>query len=326
MTNNKKIIIRADGNSDIGMGHFVRTLALGEMLQNDFYCVYATKSPSDQQRKEIYQVFDELIELPGDNSHFNSFLKYLEGDEIVVLDNYYFTTEYQKAIKARGCKLVCIDDMHDKHFVADVVINHALGIEPSAYDTEPYTQLFHGFKYALLRKEFRIQFEETKNKEFSCLIIMGGADPFGGTNHLLQLMTNINLPKPIAAVSPNKPNHKNAIWYKNLCASEISQLMEKAEFGILPASTVAIEACAKRLPFICGYIVENQINLYKGIDNEKIAICVDSYKALSENQLSIAIYKLLIPQNRKLIRKQQQKVIDDQIDKRFIKLFNNLWD
>ena len=26
----------------------------------------------------------------------------LQGDEIVVLDNYFFTTDYQRAIKAKG--------------------------------------------------------------------------------------------------------------------------------------------------------------------------------------------------------------------------------
>jgi spore coat polysaccharide biosynthesis predicted glycosyltransferase SpsG len=60
-------------------------------------------------------------------NHFDVFLSFLKGDEIVFLDNYFFTTDYQREIKERGCKLVCIDDMHDEHYVADVVLGFCRG-------------------------------------------------------------------------------------------------------------------------------------------------------------------------------------------------------
>ena len=148
-----KIIFRADGGPTIGMGHFIRTLALAEMLKDDFYCIYATQSPTYYQINEIEGVCHERIDLPADETHFNVFIDLLKGDEIVVLDNYYFSTEYQRAIKAKGCKLVCIDDMHDKHFVADVIVNHA-PISSSNYSATAYTKLLLGFNYALLRQDF----------------------------------------------------------------------------------------------------------------------------------------------------------------------------
>src|SRR4030095_2375161 len=78
----------------------------------------------------------------------------LKGDEIVVLDGYNFKTTYQQQIKSKGCKLVCIDDIHAYHFVADVVINHAPGIDAKQYSCEAYTQLYLGTKYVLLKKIF----------------------------------------------------------------------------------------------------------------------------------------------------------------------------
>jgi len=324
-TNKRIIIFRTDGGPSIGMGHFTRTLALAEMLNEHFNCIFATRQPTAYQIAEIERICHGRIDLPDDDSHFEKFLTYLKGEENVVLDNYYFTTDYQKAIKDKGCKLVCIDDMHDKHYVADVVINHAIGIDSYVFSIEPYTKLLLGFKYALLRKEFFKEFKTNIDKEFSCLIIMGGADPFGVTNHLVEVLAKINLLKPIAVVSPNKTNHENVVLFKNLTALEISKLMEKADFGIFPASTVAIEACAKRLPYICGYFVDNQIELYKGILNQKIAVCVGNFKILNENQLSAAIAELSNNKKKKSIQKRQHAVIDDQIEKRFIKLFNNLW-
>ena len=42
-----KIYIRADGNSGIGLGHVIRSLALAEMLKEDFNCIFATRFLTD---------------------------------------------------------------------------------------------------------------------------------------------------------------------------------------------------------------------------------------------------------------------------------------
>ena len=78
----RTIIFRADGSPIIGMGHFIRTLALAEMLHKDFNCIYATINPTEYQKKEIEKVCNGRIELPGDDSHFDIFIEGLKGDEI----------------------------------------------------------------------------------------------------------------------------------------------------------------------------------------------------------------------------------------------------
>ena len=37
----QKIIFRADAGAGIGYGHFIRSLALADMLKNDFDCVFS---------------------------------------------------------------------------------------------------------------------------------------------------------------------------------------------------------------------------------------------------------------------------------------------
>ena len=123
MKQKRKIYFRADAGPNIGYGHYIRSLALADMLKQDFDCTMFTQVPTDYQLRECETVCP-IVALPDDESKFQKFLEYLKGDEIVVLDNYFYTTDYQRAIKAKGCKLVCIDDIHDKHYVADVVINH----------------------------------------------------------------------------------------------------------------------------------------------------------------------------------------------------------
>ena len=147
----RKIYFRADANATIGYGHFVRTLALADMLKNDFDCTFFTSCPSAYQIEEMKKVCNYIT--LQEKTKFEDFINLLAGDEIVVLDNYFFTTEYQMQIKDKGCKLVCVDDMHDRHFVSDVVLNPAL-LSDSQYDAEPYTILCLGLEYALLRRPF----------------------------------------------------------------------------------------------------------------------------------------------------------------------------
>lgn len=328
---NRNIIFRADGNPMLGMGHFTRTLALAEMLNKHFQCIFATCTPSEYQSKEIGRVCHGEINLPEDNSHFNEFLTYLKGDEIIVLDNYYFTTKYQKEIKAKGCDLVCIDDMHDKHYVADILINHAEGMLPSYFSVENYTKLLLGNSYALLRSSFLTTSKHKLKKKFSALIIMGGVDPYNITQNIIDKISGTNLDKPVAIVTnldtiktPPDNKTKNFQFFHNLSSSEIFQLMQLSNFGIFPASTVAIEACAARLPFICGYFVENQQGIYRGIKNEKLGVCIGDFATVSvaNFESSLKNIKTKEIQNKIIIR--QKELLDKQSDKRILKAFLEL--
>lgn len=323
------IIFRADGNSTIGMGHFSRTLALAEMLKDDFYCIYATQSPSTYQIDAIEKVCHDIIDLPANESHFDQFLNLLKGNELVVLDNYYFSTEFQCAIKAKGCKLVCIDDIHDKHFVADVIINHAEGVKKNQYSAEKYTTFCLGFKYALLRKEYFINASSINTKQFSCLIMMGGADPLNLNEKIISILNDLQLPIAVitgsGGINAYRFNqYKNIVLFKEIGPEKVLKLMQSAQIGIFPASTVAIEACAARLPFICGYYINNQKEIYKGIKENDLAICVGNYLNINPNDLINAYISLTKPDIADKIIKNQERLLDKKSKERFVSLFNKL--
>jgi len=326
----RTIIFRADGGPSIGMGHFTRTLALAEMLNEHFHCVFATRQPTEYQVAEIEKICHGRIDLPEDDSHFEQFLTHLKGGEIVVLDNYYFKTAYQKAIKTKGCKLVCIDDIHDKHYVADVVINHAEGIDKKTYSIEPYTKLLLGYKYALLRKEYlKPDKEETNKKNYSALIMMGGADPLNITSRIFEQIIVIDFNKPIAVVSSQyglerfKQSDK-FIFFKDLNSKQVAELMQASEFGVLPSSTVAIEASSMRLPFICGYFADNQKESYHGIKTNNLAICVGDYQQITENKLYEAINSIKSNETSELMKEQQRNFLDKKSHHRIVNEFSKL--
>ena len=97
----RKVFFRADADATIGYGHFVRSLALADMLKDDFDCTFFTQAPSRYQEEEVSKVC-RLVSLPADDRKFQLFLDQLDGDEIVFLDNYFFTPAYEREIKAKG--------------------------------------------------------------------------------------------------------------------------------------------------------------------------------------------------------------------------------
>ena len=54
----QKIYFRADAGAEIGYGHFIRTLALADMLKDDFSCVFVTQAPTIYQKSEARSVFN----------------------------------------------------------------------------------------------------------------------------------------------------------------------------------------------------------------------------------------------------------------------------
>ena len=327
--NNRKIIFRADSGPYIGMGHFTRMLALAEMLNEDFVCVFATQHPTAYQTSEIKKVCDRWLDLPEDNTHFEVFLSFLNGDEIIVLDNYYFNTDYQKAIKEKGCKLVCIDDMHDKHYVADVVINHA-PIPKELFKSSVYSKLLIGFDYALLRPEFLNT--QNEKKKVTCLkkafICIGGADIYDLSSKMLIDLAKLDQIETINIVVGNAysfyndikekaikySNKKEIGLYRNLNENEIIRQMQKSDFAIVPTSTILIEAISQNIPIITGYYVDNQKEFAKYLQGEYESILVvGNLNKINIEQVHIDILKKKFninnyPQINKMVKTKYRKI------------------
>ena len=314
MDNKRKILFRADAGQRIGYGHFIRTLALADMLKDDFDCVFYTQEPSKYQKREM-AVVCPFRELPANDSRFDIFLNQLEGDEIVVLDNYFYTTDYQRQIKSKGCKLVCIDDMHDKHYVADAIINHG-PVSPEDFDCEPYTKLALGSDYVLLRKPF-LQPIRKKHRNNNVVVNFGGADPLCLTDKVISLLIQTKVPYEIVTILGDKTylseeNRKYVRILKNLTAQQMADLFESSAFGILPASTVSMEAMSRGLPIMIGYFVDNQKQGYKKNTENGIFIPLGDLKNLTKDILLSSIDKLkdyqpivpiytLVPHNFKVL-------------------------
>ncbi|AVM58651.1 UDP-2,4-diacetamido-2,4,6-trideoxy-beta-L-altropyranose hydrolase [Bacteroides heparinolyticus] len=294
----RKVYFRADASADIGYGHFIRSLALADMLKDDFECIFFTQNPSEYQKNEAENVC-KLVELPCDNSKFENFLSYLQGDEIVVLDNYFYTTEYQKLVKGKGCKLVCIDDLHDKHFYADLIVNHGVN-DKSLYENiiEPYSKLCLGLEYSLLRRPFLLQ-SSIKTRNEDIVVCFGGADPLRLTDRVVSMLLKIAIPYNIKVILGEKvylsdENRKRVDVLSNLRANQMAMLFDQSSAGIFSASTVCIEALSRNLPIIAGFYVDNQYDFYRMLEQNGYIIPLGQLQNVTTGRLENAVEKLKI--------------------------------
>ena len=217
----------------------------------------------------------KLIELPDTDEKFNLFLKVLRGDEIVVLDNYFFSSDYQNEIRKCGCKLVCIGS-NDKHYYADVVINYILSSHD--FSAEPYTRFCTGIEWAILKKPFWISspvrdFRPTVERIVICF---GGTDQFLLTEKVVRFLRSYFNKLEIHVVSTDVLGeirisslaNEGVELHINASAQHVHDLFEYCDLAILSASTVVLEALACRIPVLVGYYVANQERLYEYLERE----------------------------------------------------------
>lgn len=278
----RRVVFKADAGKNTGYGHFIRSLALAGYLKNDFDCYFSSYNPdvaggrmSEFQLSEVSKICSPLAVEGSDKEEFNNnFLGTIQKYDIVVLDNYYYSTDYQNAIKDKGCKLVCIDDVHDRHMVCDLLIT-VCPLERADFDLEPYTKFCGGIQYAILRDPFFAPCKprNVKTKIDRVVMGMGGADAFNLTDKMITIVHSI-LPNAnidvIAGDTVNVSDEStiNAAIYHKLSAEEIVKLFDTADLGIFPSSTICLEAFSRKLPVIAGYYVDNQKEFYDyGIKN-----------------------------------------------------------
>lgn len=320
----KNVYIRADGSPEIGLGHLVRCMALAQMLKGEFHIHFVSKAIPLSIREDIIDHDFSVKEINFEED----FLSLLTGDEIVVLDHYDLDSNYQKKIKDLGCKLVCIDDLHDKFFYADLIINHSPGIKPKDYQTQEYTLFGLGLDFALLRPPFLEAAKQNKQVEKieNLFICFGGSDSKNLTERCLKIALSTNKFKKILVVVG--PSYKNVDVVKDIStenhevdlfhavdAATMLHLMKISHLAIVPSSGVLLEALSAGCKVISGMYARNQEFIYSYYKNSDVVIDAKEFGA---NDIKKAI--------EIGFNKEQGKIpgVDGLSGKRIKKLFLNL--
>jgi len=337
-----RIILRADGASEIGMGHIYRLLALAEMLTPVFQCLfvshtsfafldkalsslnipffktkYINYSLPDAKRKEDEIEFD-LDEI-------------IASEDIVVLDGYWFGKKYQSQIIRKGCKLVLIDDVYNVHPHANVVINHSPGAKKEKYEVSDTTKLCLGLDYVLLRSIFlnlskhcSVSGASPKNKHIC--VCFGGSDIKNFT--LMAAINLINYNQGIDKISIivgagykhlstlQLLNDSRINIYQDLTDIDFVSLIKSVDISIVSPSTVVFELMTTGAKIIAVPYASNQQEIFNFLVEAKSIIPLHSFDS---KDFSKAFSQACIPSYEADV-----KLIDGHSSKRIRHVFKNL--
>lgn len=283
------VFFRADGSTQMGLGHLYRSAALAMMLPS-FRRVLVTAADASILKNTIREAFDEVLHL-SEEKEATDFLqligRYGEADPpLVVLDGYHFGMVYQREIKARVSGLVAIDDIHAYPFLADLVINHSpVSDLPQRYRLSERTILAHGLAYGLLRQPFlrTARSAEQQDRGSRFFICFGGSDALNVTTQLINWLSQLGYKRPLDVVLGPANPHADTVadaakryvgkvtLFQALNDEQMIERYQQAALAFLPASTTLLEAMAVGVPTVIGYYVDNQRDIYRGFIDRQLA-------------------------------------------------------
>lgn len=308
------LLIRADGDSQIGIGHVMRCLALAQAWQEtggSAGVALAKVTPGLETRLRSEGLnLHYLTCLPGSGEDAQQTIELARqtGAAWVVIDGYHFDVDYQQALKQANLRLLVVDDYgHAGHYYADLVLNQNIYAEASLYSRrESYTHLLLGTRYALLRREFwPWQGWRREISPVACkvLVTLGGADPNNVTLKIIRALSQCRMDglEAVVVVGNSNPHgealqaaveqSKRAIHLQRN-VTDMPQLMTWADVAISSGGNTSWELAFAGLPSLVLVLADNQRKVAEGLDAAGIVINLGDPAALSPANLANALTEL----------------------------------
>lgn len=267
------VLIRVDGNHQIGTGHIMRCLSLADALQEQGGEITFITAESYFQRliqtrgypcTVLGTAYDRMEE------ELSIFLPIIERErpELVILDSYFVTPQYMEAVK-RTVPLLYTDDLNLFDYPVDIVVNYNIYGPDVPYPQNKMYLL--GPQYAPLRKEFQgVSQRNTKDRVENVLVSTGGTDPYHVALHCAEYLRE-HLPREnmifhlvlgamnqdaaeLERIAEELPFIRLHRQITNMCS-----LMLQCDAAISAAGTTLYELCACGLPTVTYILADNQI-------------------------------------------------------------------
>jgi len=231
MSNNKSVVIRADASPVVGIGHVMRMYALAAAFIASGWTVKLCFKECPPQILRLFSEREIVV------AHLNcpkeatteeevAFLVEfcrLHDAELIILDGYQFTFEYQSRLSQSGLKLMVMDDFkHSDKYCCDFLINQNFGAENLEYDcTLANTKLLLGNQYTLIRPEIMVYKEHPLSIDktaFKILLSLGGADYDNASSLILNaismassMLTKLEAKVVVTTIAGSANPHKDAL-------------------------------------------------------------------------------------------------------------------
>ncbi|GGU23979.1 UDP-2,4-diacetamido-2,4,6-trideoxy-beta-L-altropyranose hydrolase [Nocardioides albus] len=272
-----------DAGPDVGIGHVMRCLALGEELVARGVRVVMV-AELDRVPWAAEQVRQRRIEIAEPGDLLDTLLR-LEPSSVVV-DSYLLPVPFYADLRDRW-PLLALTDGDPRGRVADLYLDQNLGAETSAWVLPEGSRHLGGLDYAQQRRDIVRQRPAAPKPAVAehspprVLAFFGGTDAFGVSPRVVRLVARTGVPveltaiaatpslaEEIAAIAPAPGQLIHVIGPTDALA----ELVADADVVLSAAGTSAWElfCLGAAVGFVC--VADNQQDAYVRMDEESLAV------------------------------------------------------
>jgi len=268
----RSVVIRADGDHQIGTGHLARMIHLARRLSQSGDRVTFVSRSADGCAALIRRRGYGLILLPpiseGSSAQAASVVGALEP-HFVLNDVRDTTAEYMHALRSAGTRTVNFDDRGPGAELADLLVDanrlpdEAAGVAPRALFGPEYIVLDESFEQAhRLPKGVRDEVGEL-------LVFAGGSDPAGLTLKALEAIAQLEPAWHTTAVLGHAyGHHAEAAALAERCrrvdlvvgADDLAPRMQEADLALCSGGIVMFEMACVGTPALVGSQVPHELD------------------------------------------------------------------
>lgn len=261
----RHILIRCDGGETLGMGHVIRCLALAEALREGRgFGVTFVMGGDPLGMEMVHDAGYPLItcHIPNQIRFMDRFIEENLIDAIILDVRDDLPAAAVERWSDRGILTVAIDDISDRRLAADLTFYPPVPQVQTMSWKEARGELFSGWKWIILRRQFAEKLERSLDVPQTVLITMGGADPNGLTLKAVDGVLMLDFPINIVVVLGQAFQHRDEIKQRiaehgNITVTEsvtnMAALMRTADLAVASFGVTAYELASQGVPavFIC---------------------------------------------------------------------------
>jgi UDP-2,4-diacetamido-2,4,6-trideoxy-beta-L-altropyranose hydrolase len=326
-----KILIRCDSSLLIGTGHLMRCLNLAEYLSDpSVEIIFVVRELEGNVNHLLREKQFQFITIPVssyDVKPLNQYEKFLgvpqveeiqqftevlikEKPDWVVVDHYSLGIEWEKIVRARGSKVLVIDDLFREHCCdgfLDQNFHH--NHYQKLFGDYTQTRLFLGPHYALLGQQFQIEkAKKHAGRVRRILVFFGGVDLENETSRFLQLLPDLSDELVYEVIIGSKNPHTKEI--SNLAddnprinlhiqTNRMAEIMATSDLFIGAGGSVTWERCFLGLPAACIAVAENQVAMSESLAKIKAHVYLGSSHMISKEKYIKQIRELIASESKR---------------------------
>jgi UDP-2,4-diacetamido-2,4,6-trideoxy-beta-L-altropyranose hydrolase len=342
MMSEKTLLVRADANAEIGIGHVMRCLALAQAWQeNGGKAIFALGAGSEQLEERIRSEGAQVQRIAkpssGEDASQTAELCATSRADWLVLDGYHFSTNYLRRMEDARSNLLLMDFGATRQPCrCDILLNSDLqAASEMCGASDGNTQLLLGPRYALLRREFlsfHLEKREVAEKARRVLITLGGGDAHNVTLQVLEALedldgSQLDVTVVVGHSNPHlaslhggarKSRHQTTIQTN---VETMPELMSKADLAITAGGGTCYELAYLGVPMFLITTAENHEGAVEAFGRARAAYNAGWFTSLGRSTLAERLRHVIQDHDlRKEIVDNSRSMVDGKGSGRVVKV------